>query len=139
MFINVFTKIRHWTLFQARKIKFISSHSIYFWLILILPSYLYQFLQSGLFPPSFLTKHCIFFLCHTYYMPCLHNRPYLEHSNNTLWRQNYKAPHYAVFCSLLLPPPSWIQHFPLSNCSETTSVCVFQLAGQSKIHIHTKQ
>jgi hypothetical protein len=57
-----FTRTPHWSLFWARSIQYISSHSIFLRSILILSTYLRLGLPNGLFPSGFPTNILYVFL-----------------------------------------------------------------------------
>jgi len=67
------------------------------------------------------------------------NHPWFDHPSNVWWRVRIKAPHYAVFSSLLpLPPlrPKYCHRYPLPR---TPWVYVRPLAWEVKFHTRTKQ
>jgi hypothetical protein len=97
----------HWSMSWARLIQFILSHLISSRPILISASHLHLGLQSGFSPACFPPKLCTHFSSSPY-------RPHGQPISFSLTRSPeqylvsstiHKAPHYPIFCSLLLLPP----------------------------------
>jgi hypothetical protein len=58
---------------------------------------------------------------------------------SSLKRRKYEAPHYVIFSSILLLPPSYAQIFSSAPYFQTLSFYVLPLIWETKFLTHTKQ
>jgi hypothetical protein len=73
-------------------------------------------------------------------MSCPSHHPWFNHPNNNLVKcTSYEAAHYAVFSSLPLCPPSWVQIFSSAPYIKTLSIYAPPLVWETTFHTHTKE
>jgi len=134
----VLTKACHWSLSWGRCIHSTPSHPISLRSILILSSYLCPDLSSGHFPLGFLIKILYEFFIFPMCTTCPAHLILLDLITQYFGRVQVMKLHCAVFLSLLLLFPSWVQIFS-SPFSQTPSIYAPSLVWEMEFHTHTKQ
>jgi len=125
-FITAFTSGRHLSLSSARSIPSVPPYTTSWRPILTLSSHQRLGLPSGLFPSGFPTKTMYkTILPHTCYMHRPSRSSRSDHPNNIGWGvQVIQVLHFLVFCTPLLPRPSWAQISSSEPYSQTPSAYV---------------